>query len=477
MFIVKGFIAAGRASYCASGCNTHEGDLTKASSSSSDESEWSEIIIPNDTTHKIISSHQIYAALDEQNLKTVVRECVQEECLYGEHQRNDSFLKGDSFSSSSTGIFSSVTEIMGNRNKYWTNHETTSSNLPNKCKGKALVRDRYQCRDEDVESFYHSTLNGTRSFDSQNVKDTGDGNNLLLKMDAFMPRFFMESWIMSFPFYPIPSGLSQMSYGSSNYSELQQSNGYRISNNSGADALIQDMDQYGHRIKFATNDRQFLNLVLLGSLGLSQNHHQVENLLTSRYKSYLILGDKNTGSIKALCSLKREKGQPVVRIFITKPRIPNQIAATNTFLLGLTKRTATPLYTWAEFRSEGHFPDEKAKYLLYASTGKSGEFYAEPMFTATSHFPATSQLFEVSHTTTEGAVEVCADARICTSCKYRDEKTYYELSIAKNIDVASIICFTAIIEEVIDYVMRKQCARESWKHMKTSISTRDSKSL
>jgi hypothetical protein len=446
--LLKHLKAAGQVSFCPSVCTSNFVDLTISSSESSDDTEWSHIVSDcqfDKDENYIIPLDRIDKALNHQNAKQQHGSGND-----GKNEKQDcheptigllDLSRGDS------DVFSVETQLAGNMNKY---SMKGAHRLPQRPLEVLEEKDKYHCSGNDDDSDDQSNES------CLSVNSYGDSDILELKMKAHMPAFYIESWVMKFPSYQIPSGI-RMSYETDCESRMPKP-AFTTHSCWNTEAV-----ELGHPIQLTVDNSSFLDLVLQGSLGLVPDRQRFPSL---GMKSYLVLGDRRTGKIVALCSLRLKNGKPVVRIFTTKPRSPQQTASINSKRLGLTKDQSTPLYAWAEFRSEESYPNEETTYFLYSSTGRhNGEFNAKPLFTAIHKFPETSELLEVSQTSKNHGTVICARVFIRTCSKLSKEETYYAMSVSRTTDIVSIICFTAIIDEVMEFAMRKKCAKQSWRHI------------
>ncbi len=435
-------MAAGQASFCPSVCTSSFVDLTISSSESSDDTdEWSHIIsdcqfdkddnyiIPLDRIDKALHHQSAKQNVSGRDIKDEKQECHESTIGLVDLSRGDS------------DVFSVETQVTGNMNKY--SMKGTYNMLPQRPRQLLERKDKYHCSDNDEDSDDQS--NQSCLSDNSYV----DTDILELKIKAHMPTFYVESWVMKFPSYQIPNGI-RMCY-QTNYESQTTKSSFKLA------------AELGHPIQLIIDNSSFFDLAVLGSLGLVPDRQRFPSL---GMKSHLVIADRRTGKIVAVCSLRLKKGKPVVRIFTTKPRSPQQTATITSKRLGLTKDSSTPLYAWAEFRSEDSYPNKATTYFLYSSTGRNnGEFNAKPLFTAIHKFPETSELLEVSQTTKNHGTFTCARVFIRTCIKSCEEETYYAMYISRSADVVSIVCFTSIIDEVVEFAMRKKCAKQTWQHM------------
>jgi len=167
--------------------------------------------------------------------------------------------------------------------------------------------------------------------------------------------------------------------------------------------------------------------------------------------------------------------------------------------------TSTPLYTWAELRTKSEFPAESTKYYLHTCTGEKSKFRKNPSFIVC-HTKAGSTELNIfgpspdssasdrmmQHDPTEAsphrrngrkvrdsdtvnvnpnevtnnanaALELCARIVVRTELKNNLQETNYIVSSVRHTDTGMILCMAAIIDELMEFMMRKKCAMQAWK--------------
>ena len=221
----------------------------------------------------------------------------------------------------------------------------------------------------------------------------------------------------------------------------------------------------------------FQNLFFSGSLGLveSKPHNPCllplhGNQIKGR-RDFLILCDGSKGIPLLVCSLKSKKGRPIVRIYSTKQRAQDQIPSATTVDIGLNVDMS--LYSWAELKAKGEFPDSNAKYHLHMCTGiGQNQFSKVPLYSVEmDSSPTEFNIFgrkEDKHLKPTGKLFHCA--RTCVRRDTKSNDCDYIISIVKGIEVANILAIIGVIDELIEFKMRKKCAINSWKFAQNDTS-------
>jgi len=226
----------------------------------------------------------------------------------------------------------------------------------------------------------------------------------------------------------------------------------------------------------------FMDLAISGSLGLvdrrraarhysnlNQYNHQLTHLeqqvlLRKRvgaFKSlehYLVLFNRRSGIPLAVCALKAMSiGPPVVRIYATKRRVHGQTPASSTHKLGLDWTSqSVPLYSWAEINTIGQYPG-RVRYSIYMATGSDGQFEETPSYRAIHEQPGSPEIRIVGRTEKEFRAHAgCAILSMRNRTRTSDGISW-QMSIARGIDPALIICFSAFLDEVMEKTMRVEC--------------------
>lgn len=214
------------------------------------------------------------------------------------------------------------------------------------------------------------------------------------------------------------------------------------------------------RIRLLVSDSVFLDLAVTGSLGLASRKlthrvsHENHKLLKSP-DQYVVLLNRRSGVPLAVCALKASsQGKPpVVRMFTTMRRVSGQSPAVTTAKLGLSWSESLPLYAWAEFVTEGVYPD-KVCYSIYLVSDSSGNFETSPSYRATHEAPGSLEIKVTGRTGREFSHSGCATMSVCEDDENGD--IFLKLSIAKGIDPALLICFSCFIDESLEKTMRLQ---------------------
>lgn len=213
-------------------------------------------------------------------------------------------------------------------------------------------------------------------------------------------------------------------------------------------------------VRLLVTNAVFLDLAITGSLSLVGQKRRpsaayVDRKLLKRPDQYIVLLNRRSGIPIAVCALKTPiKGPPVVRIFTTKQRVFGQTKAATTKQLGINwSGESLPLYPWAEFVTEGEYP-ERVRYSIFLTTGKYGEFEGDPSYRASHISPGSPEILVVGRTEREAYRSGCAILNICLTESGDD--AFMKVSIARGIDPALLICFAAFIDEAMEMAMRKQ---------------------
>jgi hypothetical protein len=214
-------------------------------------------------------------------------------------------------------------------------------------------------------------------------------------------------------------------------------------------------------VQLMVSEASFMDLAITGSLGLVDRPRS-RPLMSSpprkQLKSpahFLVLLNQRSGIPLAVCSLKAAStGPPVVRIYTTKQRVFGQRPAASTRKLGLDWSESLPLYTWAEIVTEGRIPDN-LKYSIFMASGSNGHFEDTPSYRAAHDANGDPIIRMVGRTEQEDSLSGCAVISLS-----RDEVAtegsgiFFHLAAARGIDPALLICFTALVDEVMEKAMR-----------------------
>lgn len=366
----------------------------------------------------------------------------------------------------------------------------------------------------------NSPLSRQQQQQKQNTKNKFD-NVLHLKMKPYLIDFYQNQYLLLFPDSPRPPGikpkLSPVSAKVRWRSNLNsKQNALREQSSTPPPNLVRtnsdsSSSSPGHKIVFgfttpsstvylSHDDTPFLDLAITGSLGLidrprtdgslspvlsggsgtatprSAKSDGTETSEAAHQKNphhYLILVNRRSGVPLAVCALKSPHGSPVVRIYVTKPRVPRQKPAACTADLGLPP-PSLPLYGWAEFVMEGDFP-QPVRYLVYMSAGSEGKFEKDPSYRgshATMGSPA-SEIRIVGRTGSEKTYKGCCVVSLqAGGDEGRCKEPYFSLSISRGVDPALFICLTAIIDETMEHTMKMQCDAHARKLLRRVKATK-----
>lgn len=209
-------------------------------------------------------------------------------------------------------------------------------------------------------------------------------------------------------------------------------------------------------------DSIFMDLAVTGSLGLvPRNSHQPRKAPRPNQKSpdhYLVLVNRRSGVPIAVCALKSEQGMPIVRIYATKPRVYGQLPAATTKKLGLDWSCSWPLYAWAEIVTEGLYPDP-VHFSVYMASGSKGQFSKEPTYRADFTKEESPRIRMVGRTEKERRESGCAIISIDLDGGKEYDDASFQIDVSQGIDPALLICFTAVVDEVLEKSMRlKVCS-------------------
>ena len=388
--------------------------------------------------------------------------------------------------SGDSSVFSVLTAIISNTNKYGIPkspspiHRLTKSFSPT-----SVMNERYSireesedCEDDDDWDFNMNVNTVDTSTDSPMRRDK-KSYCLHLKIPCNMGLFYRETFLLHFPQYALPKALNDTTM------HLQgRSQTYEIDTNdtclspphiSRSTTLLDTTPA----VRLAVDGSSFQNLFFSGSLGLveSKPHHSSLlslhgnhiKLANSGRRDFFILCDGSMGIPLLVCSLKSKKGRPIVRIYSTKQRAQDQIPSATTSDIGLN--VDMPLYAWAELKAKGEFPDSNAKYHLHMCTGLGqNQFSKVPLYSVEMDSPTEFNIFgrkEDKHLKPTGTLFHCA--RTCVRRDTKSNDYNYMISIVKGIEVANILAIIGVIDELIEFKMRKKCAINSWKFAQNDV--------
>jgi hypothetical protein len=395
--------------------------------------------------------------------------------------------------SSYNSVFSASTAITGHTNKYGIPTVTTPSSSP-KRKSKNRVqrvssRDRYATRASARGSNDWDYKMDVKMDHEVDLKKSALKSVVHLKMNAQMSDFYREDFLLSFPQFPIPKEMDmrkvvfQSNWGSSEARARKRSIDYVPGLIKSASSMSSSSEQSSAfpttnaftPVLLAVDSSSFLDVAVSGCLGLIDSHsRKASPACRNQNKNYLMIGNRQSGKPMLVCFLKSTKGKPDVRIYATRPRIPEQEPITKSDELGITEEPF-PLYSWAELRIESEFPDENAKYFLHMSTGAKNRFQRRPLYSAYHECAGSTDLTVLrrkedregkgSSKDEDRKSEFLHCARVCvrTDSSMCNQETSYMISVVKDAGFANILAMVAIIDELIEFAMRKKCAMQAWK--------------
>jgi hypothetical protein len=228
-----------------------------------------------------------------------------------------------------------------------------------------------------------------------------------------------------------------------------------------------------------TNE-SFFDLATTGCLGLVPREQDHKALKSSRRQlrdhyekspdHCIVLINKRSGSPLAVCALKATSGSPVVRIYATRQMSFAQKPTATTRQLGLDWADDLPLYTWAEVKSEGDYLDE-ISFTVFMVKRFDGCFSSQPSYKASFGGHATDDngavrspvIKMVGRTENERQMSGCAliwiQAEKVTTRTHSEHASdlSFRIHLAQGIDPAFLICFTAIVDEILEKAMRMRC--------------------
>eukprot|EP00557_Chaetoceros_sp_GSL56_P001899 CAMPEP_0176491426 /NCGR_PEP_ID=MMETSP0200_2-20121128/8423_1 /TAXON_ID=947934 /ORGANISM="Chaetoceros sp., Strain GSL56" /LENGTH=530 /DNA_ID=CAMNT_0017888849 /DNA_START=314 /DNA_END=1903 /DNA_ORIENTATION=- len=395
-----------------------------------------------------------------------------------------------SFDSAVSSIFSALTVLKGNTNRYGIPFRTPSLSLNKRRNLKSTMAmlvssnvDRYavpaQDSDEEISFDWDYDLDLTKDTKFHQVPPDS-AQVLHLKTCAYMGDFYVKEFLMYSPQYPLPPEIVSKNTLSKE-GGMPSISGSTLMDTTSLSPVSDCTISNGiaSPIRLAVDNSSFLELALYGSLGLgtartelSQRASLYENNCKGAYlKDFLVLGNSHSGEPILVSSLKSNRGAPIVRIYATKPRCKTQESIIHSDQLGLTKESY-PLFTWAELRREGgEFPPTaETKYFLHTCTGRKNEFHKKPLFTAIHGHEGMMDINVFGHREDNNMNAVgkafhCA--RVCvrmdsqTTCTGKSEINYM-ISIVKDVEIATVLAMVAIIDELVEFSMRKKCAMMAW---------------
>jgi len=308
---------------------------------------------------------------------------------------------------------------------------------------------------------------------------------LQLKMKANIGWFYTQRYLMMFPneLQPIvgtvPRNEGEIPELTCEYSDIS----FSSSCSSSSDHT--DCIDYGSMppitpVKCPVTNESFLDLAITGCLGLVPREQDYKALrpcrrqLIHHYEKSpdhcIVLMNKRSGCPLAVCAMKATSGSPVVRIYATRQMAFAQKPTATTRQLGLDWADDLPLYAWAEFHSEGDFPD-KMNFTIFMVKRFDGCFSSQPSYKASFDGHATddngvvrSHVIEMAGRTDSernmsgcALISIRADEMMTRSHSENVPNLSFYIDLAQGIDPAFLICFTAIVDEIIEKSMRMRC--------------------
>ncbi len=237
-------------------------------------------------------------------------------------------------------------------------------------------------------------------------------------------------------------------------------------------------------IKCPITNESLLDLAITGCLGLLPREQDHKALRSSRRQMKdcsekipdhcIVLINKGLGSPLAVCVLKETLGSPIVHIYSTKQMTFAQKHETTTRQLGLDWADDIELYAWAEVKTEGEFP-EMMNFDIFMARRFDGCFSSQPCYSACFNGRAIEDRLAfrspimkmVGRTENERHTSGCAlfwmESNKTMSLDRSEEspEVSFRINIAQGIDPALLICFTSIVDEILESSMRRRCRTQA----------------
>ena len=242
-------------------------------------------------------------------------------------------------------------------------------------------------------------------------------------------------------------------------------------------------------IQLLVTNTVFIDLAITGTLGLNPKKQRIRAAYVDRKvllspDDHIVLLNRRSGIPIAVCTMATSITSqfPVVRMYATKRRVPNQFIATTTGKLGLTWTESLPLYTWAEFVTEtldpaDPVPTPQSYSIYYVSDSDDGStLESTPKYRAQVAVPigtnstnggtilSSPMIKIVGRTSREFQSSGCATISMCADDTNDHDRSsnstdaiFWKLSISQGIDPAVFICFNAFIDELLERTMRWHC--------------------
>eukprot|EP00535_Pseudo-nitzschia_heimii_P008336 CAMPEP_0197190022 /NCGR_PEP_ID=MMETSP1423-20130617/20842_1 /TAXON_ID=476441 /ORGANISM="Pseudo-nitzschia heimii, Strain UNC1101" /LENGTH=638 /DNA_ID=CAMNT_0042642301 /DNA_START=163 /DNA_END=2076 /DNA_ORIENTATION=- len=231
------------------------------------------------------------------------------------------------------------------------------------------------------------------------------------------------------------------------------------------------------QVKCPVTNEPLLDLAITGSLGLvprDQDHNALRSSRRQLRRNYernpnhcIVLIDNKSGSPLAVCALKEIFDSTVVTIYYTRQIAFAQKPTTTTQRLGLDWVDDLPLYTYAEVTSQGDFPD-KMNFTVFVTNRFDGSLSSQPSYMAYLGGQAMNDnatirsavMKMVGRTASERSMSGCAliwiqsDEVMTGGRRENFSDLSFHINLARGIDPAFLICFTAIVDEILEKSMR-----------------------
>ncbi len=309
---------------------------------------------------------------------------------------------------------------------------------------------------------------------------------LRLKMRANLGWFYTQHYLKMFP-RELQTIVGKVPQKEKWIPELKcaSSDGSFSSNSSSSSSDNTYCTKYGSipvtPIKCPITDVSLLDLAITGCLGLVPQRQDHKALGSSRRQlrdcngkipdHCIVLINKRFGSPLAVCVLKETYGSPIIRIYATKQMAFAQKHETTTKQLGLDWADDLALYAWADVTTEGDFPNEM-NFDIFMVNRFDGCFSSQPCYSTSFHGQTIDDRLAlrspvmkmVGRTDNERHSSGCAlfwmQANETMSSDRSEEapdSLSFRINIAQGIDPALLICFTAIVDEILEKSMRTRC--------------------
>eukprot|EP00980_Cylindrotheca_fusiformis_P011803 scaffold2816_cov121-Cylindrotheca_fusiformis.AAC.19 len=282
---------------------------------------------------------------------------------------------------------------------------------------------------------------------------------LHLKMKANLGFYYLDRFLPMFPQFSklqpkVQTGLSQH-----DSNQEPSTGGLTFSGGSSSRPL--------KAVVQAITNTVFMDLAFTGSLGLVKRDSSTKATASGSYRKspdhYIVLLNRRSGVPIAMCAKKVDASgaPPIVRIYATKRRVFGQRPAASTDQLGLDWGGSLPLYPWAEIVTVSMFP-RPLKFHIYMSSGSDGCFFPQPSFEAILSHGQEPIITVAGRTDAERQVSGSALISLeVTKDENGKNGVFFNIDVAQGIDPSLVMCFTAVIDEVVEKSMSLQCQAAS----------------